>query len=105
MRAKLEAEWNADKEYDHDGLMEEEDPRQAMHERFQQYATMGSRRNWWTMRWTEMSVVGVVYLAQLTQSDVGEMKPLTRKLRKKSEKWWQAAWNELGELRRWGSLV
>ena len=91
VRARIEDEWSAGKDYDHDGLLEEEDPRQAMHERFRQYATVGGRKNWWTMRWTEMSVV---YLAQLTHSDVGEMKSLTRKLRKNTEKWWRAAWNE-----------
>ena len=90
-RMALELQWSASKEYDHDGLLAEEDTRQGIHQRFKQYATMGGRTNWWQLRWTEMAVV---YLAQMAQTDVGDTKKLARKLRKNTGKWWREAWNE-----------
>ena len=87
-RRLIETRWKAGRDHDWDGLNGEGDVRAAIHERFARYAKVGGAECWWSMIWTEMSIV---YLAQLTQADAGKMKKLTRRMRKNTERWWRAA--------------
>ena len=78
-RKKLERAWGAQRDYDHGGLMAEQDVRAAEHERFARFAAVGGAVSFWTLRWTEMAVV---HLARLAGTDVGETKQLIRAMRK-----------------------
>ena len=88
-RKKLERAWGAQRDYDHGGLMAEQDVRAAEHERFARFAAVGGAVSYWTLRWTEMAVV---HLARLAGTDVGETKQLIRAMRKNVEEWWRRAW-------------
>ena len=54
-RIWIEMEWKAGRDYDFDGLLAEDDVRQATHDRFLKYARVGGRECWWKMQWTEQA--------------------------------------------------